>query len=478
MEGRATSASSAPALTKGRPRRVLVVNDDGVFAPGLTKLVAALGSNRAIEVFVAAPDRERSATSHCITLGSAVTVQKVEVPGATAAYAVSGKPADCTMLALTTNLFSDAKFDLVVSGINRGNNAGLHVVYSGTVAGAREAACKGIPAIASSLDSGDRNANYDAAAAVTVRLVHAFLSMADISFLAGYVVNINTPPIALTALKGYLMTRQSWECTLPCFVEMEMPAGQQANGRRSFRNVGGGLQRDRMPGTDTWAMSRGFVAVTLLATLNSMSPPESVLMKTEPPQTVLHPQAAMTLVGDLFTTQQHMVQCTVPPNPFSLQGDPLGVEAAGEVLKEFGDYINRNLTPETRARAGEASSAATGVLQDVQVRLAGVFESMGITSTGSSAALADMYGAAACTTGGLGCDAGPRVETQGAAAAAAAPAAAAAAAAATAVYANGKGAANGHTRRPSDQAGDSVRLWPHVPRQTSPEVMFRSGPAQ
>lgn len=151
-----------------RQARVLVSNDDGINAPGLRHLVKAL--SRVASVYVMAPSGERSASSHAITLGRYLSCFPADVPGTVEAFAVDGSPADSVMLALNSPVFKvcssgacrrarllctstsaaatpptarqDVTFDLVASGINRGDNAGLHVIYSGTVGAAREAACK------------------------------------------------------------------------------------------------------------------------------------------------------------------------------------------------------------------------------------------------------------------------------------------------------------------------------------------------
>ncbi len=125
-------------------RTILLTNDDGIDAPGLVAAydaVCELGS-----VHVVAPSSERSACSHAITLRRPITVERVTHDHFGPSFAVDGTPADCVRLAAAA-LF-DAPFDLVVSGINRGANAGVDTFYSGTIGGAREAAILGVHAIA------------------------------------------------------------------------------------------------------------------------------------------------------------------------------------------------------------------------------------------------------------------------------------------------------------------------------------------
>jgi len=123
---------------------VLITNDDGVVAPGIRAVADALRDFA--EVVVAAPDRERSAASHSISLDRPLRVDEIE-PGT---YAIDGTPVDCVYLALLHLV--PRKPDLVVSGINNGFNLGSDVFYSGTVAGAVEGALRGVPALAISLE--------------------------------------------------------------------------------------------------------------------------------------------------------------------------------------------------------------------------------------------------------------------------------------------------------------------------------------
>lgn len=123
---------------------ILLTNDDGIDAPGLKAAYLAICDLG--KIFVVAPITERSACSHTITLRSPITVKRKNHSHFGSCFAVDGTPADCIRLATATLL--DEPIDLVVSGINRGANAGVDTFYSGTVAGAREGAILGINAIA------------------------------------------------------------------------------------------------------------------------------------------------------------------------------------------------------------------------------------------------------------------------------------------------------------------------------------------
>jgi 5'-nucleotidase len=265
--------------------RILISNDDGVSAPGLRQLVAAIhGENDFCSFSVSGPVGERSAQSHCITVTKHIHVVDIEVDGAEEAYAVDGTPADSVMLALYGPLMKKKdgavapQFELVVSGINRGDNCGLHVIYSGTVAAAREAACKDVPAVAFSLDNYRARAQpqFEAAAACAVAFVRAMLgtlpgtSPSTLHTFAGYVINVNIPGVPLEEIKGFYLARQGQHCVFPNFVDVEPDAhfdGGGDGGRtglRAFRNGAGFVRTDTTPGTDSWAMHHGWVAVTAL----------------------------------------------------------------------------------------------------------------------------------------------------------------------------------------------------------------------
>lgn len=125
--------------------RILISNDDGIEAEGICALYDALSSDA--ELVVVAPDCQRSASSHGISLHQPLRIRAVDVPGIQEAYATSGTPVDCVKWALST-LHRKTPFDMMLSGINAGANLASDVLYSGTVAAAGEAALQGVPSIA------------------------------------------------------------------------------------------------------------------------------------------------------------------------------------------------------------------------------------------------------------------------------------------------------------------------------------------
>jgi 5'-nucleotidase len=176
-------------------KRILVSNDDGIYAPGLAALVAVL--EPLAEVTVVAPLAEQSASSHALTLHHPLRIREM----GPRRFAVEGTPTDCVLLA--SNILLDGEPDLVVSGINQGPNMGEDVLYSGTVAAAMEGAILGIPSVAVSLVSRSPR-DFPAAAAATRRLVSRLL---EETLPSRFLVNVNIPARGLEAIRGFRATR-------------------------------------------------------------------------------------------------------------------------------------------------------------------------------------------------------------------------------------------------------------------------------
>lgn len=164
--------------------KVLISNDDGIFAPGIAALVKAF-ADAGHEVLVCAPDSQRSAASHSLSIARPISVKATEFEGAAKAWAIGGTPADCVKLGLTV-LCPEA--EAVVSGVNRGYNVGTDILYSGTVAAAMEGAICGRPALAVSQHEG--RVEYDSAAELAVS---AFDSMMKQPLAPLSVLNLNYP---------------------------------------------------------------------------------------------------------------------------------------------------------------------------------------------------------------------------------------------------------------------------------------------
>ncbi|XP_059299020.1 uncharacterized protein LOC132051811 isoform X1 [Lycium ferocissimum] len=188
---------------------VMVTNDDGIDAPGLRSLVQVLVSSNLFNVLVCAPDSEKSAVSHSISWQHPLSVKKVDISGATA-FAVSGTPADSTSIGLSKVLFPSVP-DLVVSGINKGSNCGYHIVYSGTVAGAREAFFNGVPSVSVSYDWVGGKSKVDdfvLAAEACMPIITAILAeIKNKIYPQNCFLNIDVPTDVAHS-KGYRLTKQ------------------------------------------------------------------------------------------------------------------------------------------------------------------------------------------------------------------------------------------------------------------------------
>jgi 5'-nucleotidase len=233
--------------------RLLVTNDDGVTSPGIIALADAL---RALgEVFVVAPESDRSGASHAISVHDAISV--VEVSGRSVpTYACSGTPADCVILGL--HQIAGGPVDFVVSGINRGANVADDINYSGTVAAAVEALLAGVPALAVSLAASwpepDPEHHWDVAADLARDLVARTLA-APLPALTFW--NMNVPNLAQPL--GLRVTRQGRKRYGD---RLNAEAGA-AGGRRIYRIWGRDIRRSGED-TDDAAVHAGYTSITPL----------------------------------------------------------------------------------------------------------------------------------------------------------------------------------------------------------------------
>jgi 5'-nucleotidase len=234
--------------------RILLANDDGIHAPGLLALKIAL-TEAGFDVFVCAPHRPRSAASHALTLHKPLRAEQTTLGDGSIGWAVSGTPADCVLLgieALTTQ-----PIDLVVSGINHGPNLGWDVLYSGTVAAAREAAIRSLPAIAvSTADFGpamhyETAANFIAKTLAPKVLAHGLPK--------NVLLNVNVPNVPEMQLKGVKIVPKS-ERRYKDAVETRLdPSG------RAYYWIGGKpLGTDTLPGSDVEAVGQNYISITPL----------------------------------------------------------------------------------------------------------------------------------------------------------------------------------------------------------------------
>ena len=182
--------------------KVLLTNDDGINAPGLTALAEAI--SQIAEIVIVAPATEMSAVGHAITLSDPLKVTEVKKDGAFFGYSVSGTPADCVKLAYWAILKDEKKPDLLISGINLGSNTGINTIYSGTVSAATEGAILGIPSFAISLTT-FVNPDFAPAAKFAAKFSRLFL---DYKLPQGVYLNINVPAVPYDQIQGVQITQQ------------------------------------------------------------------------------------------------------------------------------------------------------------------------------------------------------------------------------------------------------------------------------
>jgi 5'-nucleotidase len=227
--------------------RILVSNDDGYLAPGLQALVDV--ARRFGDVTVVAPEQNHSGASNSLTLARPLSVNQA----ANGFYFVNGTPTDCVHIALTGLL--DPLPDLVLSGINNGQNMGDDTLYSGTVAAAMEGHLFGIPAIAFSLvDKGWDH--LDGAAHWAGRLLQRYL---DAPLPRSLLLNVNLPNRPAADVRGWVSTRLGKRHPSEPVIRAENPRGEPIY----WIGAAGGA-RDAGPGTDFHATAEGWVSVTPL----------------------------------------------------------------------------------------------------------------------------------------------------------------------------------------------------------------------
>ena len=229
-------------------KKILLSNDDGYRAKGLKALREGLAG--LAELTVVAPDRNKSGASNSLTLDVPLRVGKTE----DGAFFVTGTPTDCVHLAIF-GLF-DYEHDMVVSGINDGENLGDDVLYSGTVAAAVEGRFLGLPTVAVSLCRSEGKMHFDTAAHVARRVVERLLAE---PLDQSMILNINVPNLPLAQLRGIETTRLGHRHRSEPVLKANDPRG-----RPVFWIGAAGAGQDAGPGTDFHAVSRGLASVTPL----------------------------------------------------------------------------------------------------------------------------------------------------------------------------------------------------------------------
>jgi 5'-nucleotidase len=227
--------------------RILLSNDDGVYAKGIRVLQQAL--SQIADVTTVGPDRNCSGASNSLTLLNPLRTQQLE----NGFIAVNGTPTDCVHLAINQLLSKTP--DLVVAGINHGANMGDDVLYSGTVAAATEGRHLGLPAIAVSLAS-HSDEYFETAAYVTVQVIKKLKSH---PLPADQILNINVPALPISALKGIQVTRLGRRHKAETMTATTDPWGRSIYWYGSL-----GPELDAGEGTDFYAVANGYASVTPL----------------------------------------------------------------------------------------------------------------------------------------------------------------------------------------------------------------------
>ena len=228
---------------------ILVVNDDGITAPGirtLIKLMKELG-----EVVVVAPDKAQSGMGHAVTINSTLRYHKLDLGSGCEEYSCSGTPVDCVKFAIGKIL--KRKPDLCVSGINHGSNASINVIYSGTMSVAVEGAIEGIPSIGFSLCNFSLSADFSPVEKYAKKIAESVLKN---GLPDGVCLNVNFPAIAEEEINGIKICRQAKAMWTEQFDERTDPSG-----KKYFWLTGKFLNQDKGDDTDMWALENNYISI-------------------------------------------------------------------------------------------------------------------------------------------------------------------------------------------------------------------------
>ena len=230
--------------------RILICNDDGIHAPGIAALHDAVKEFG--ELHVIAPDVERSAAGHAITLADPIKSMPIDKNGEFFGYGIGGTPADCIKLAVCA-MMKDTPPDLVLSGINLGSNTGISVIYSGTVSAATEGVVLGIPGIAFSLCT-YTDPQWEMAGRVAKELTKKIIAS---SMPPNVLLNVNMPNLPYDQLKGIKITRMGRSRFIEKFHKRLDPRG------RTYYWLDGALEvHDDGDDIDIHAVRDGYISIT------------------------------------------------------------------------------------------------------------------------------------------------------------------------------------------------------------------------
>ncbi len=236
----------------GERLKVLISNDDGIHAEGIQTLAEWL--SKKYDVYIFAPDRERSAMGHALTLHKPLRVEEIEYDAPVIkAYSVTGTPSDCVKIAI--NAILDFTPDIVVSGINHGPNLGIDVLYSGTVSAALEGAINGVPSIAVSLVNGfEKHADFGPTAEF---ICHYIPRVLEAGIPPKTIVNVNTPAISLNEISAIKVTELGRRMYTDTYERRVDPRGQVY-----YWLAGEIVDENEAEGTDVQTIRNNMVSVT------------------------------------------------------------------------------------------------------------------------------------------------------------------------------------------------------------------------
>jgi 5'-nucleotidase len=227
----------------------LLTNDDGIYAKGLSSLYDEL--SREADCLIVAPEIEQSAVGHAITIFRPLMVRRATKNGKFLGHAVYGTPADCVKIGIKE--LAQKPVDMVVSGINRGSNAGINVLYSGTVSAATEAAIIGIPSLAISLDT-HKEADFTYAAKFARKMTRLILGSPE---LKGSAINVNIPCLPPEKIKGIVVVRQNKNNVVETF-EKRVDPRENTYYWISGKYTAAAEEKD----SDVAALAAGFITIT------------------------------------------------------------------------------------------------------------------------------------------------------------------------------------------------------------------------
>ncbi|MEG1602103.1 MAG: 5'/3'-nucleotidase SurE [Cloacibacillus sp.] len=235
-------------------KKILITNDDGIYADGIQTLARKF-YDEGYDVTAVAPDRERSASGHSMTMDRPLMIKEVSkghIAGGFCAYSCDGTPTDCVIMALDVLKIEP---DIILSGINRGPNLADDITYSGTACAAMEGLVYGYPSIAVSLVCGTRSPekHYAAAADAALKIVR---ELAVNPMQKDVFYNVNVPNIPAAQLNGVRLTSKGKRYYHDKITTVETPFGGKAYW------VGGSIRDDMDEGTDVWAVAHNYISIT------------------------------------------------------------------------------------------------------------------------------------------------------------------------------------------------------------------------